>query len=109
MSKLSGYRIMWMLVMFDLPVVTKKERKAATDFRKHLEDLGFERAQLSVYMRFCPGKERAEALVGRIKQKLPPGGLVDIIMFTDKQYGNIISFHAAEQMPPRQRSQLALF
>jgi len=109
MKTLSGYRIMWMLVMFDLPVVTEKERKAATDFRKFLQGLGFERSQLSVYMRFCSGKERAETLVRRIRPKLPRGGLVDILMFTDKQYENIISFYAAEKMPPRQQNQLALF
>jgi len=100
---------MWMLVMFDLPVVSREERKAATDFRKFLEDLGFERAQLSVYMRFCSGKERAEGLVKRIRPKLPEGGLVDILMFTDKQYENIISFHAAEQIPPRPFTQLSMF
>ncbi len=30
---LSGYKLMWMMVMFDLPVSTKKERKEAGDFR----------------------------------------------------------------------------
>jgi len=42
---LSGYRLMWVAVMFDLPVVAKEERKAATDFRKLLLDLGFESCQ----------------------------------------------------------------
>ena len=36
---------MWVVVMFDLPVVEKAERKAATDFRNSLLDLGFEMAQ----------------------------------------------------------------
>lgn len=31
---------MWMIVMFDLPVVLKAERKAATDFRNALLDMG---------------------------------------------------------------------
>ena len=39
-SALSGYRIMWIFVLFDLPVGTKKERKAATKFREALLDLG---------------------------------------------------------------------
>ena len=34
MSALSGYRLMWMAVLFDLPVGTKKERKAAERARK---------------------------------------------------------------------------
>jgi len=39
--------------MFDLPVVEKAERKAATEFRNALLDLGFEMSQFSVYMRFA--------------------------------------------------------
>ena len=35
-TSLSGYRIMWMLVMFDLPVVTAPERLAANQFRHSL-------------------------------------------------------------------------
>ena len=50
---LSGYRLMWMIVMFDLPVVLKEERKAATAFRNSLLDMGFEMSQFSVYARFC--------------------------------------------------------
>jgi CRISPR-associated protein Cas2 len=39
--RLNAYRIMWIFVMFDLPVGTDKERKAATDFRKKLLKDGF--------------------------------------------------------------------
>jgi CRISPR-associated protein Cas2 len=35
---LSGYRLMWVMVLFDLPVMTKAERKAATKFRHFLLD-----------------------------------------------------------------------
>ena len=52
-TALSGYRIMWIMVMFDLPVITPSERKAANQFRLKLLDMGFLRCQLSVYMRFC--------------------------------------------------------
>lgn len=45
---LSGYRLMWMIVLFDLPVLTKRERKDANKFRKFLQDEGFDRCQLSV-------------------------------------------------------------
>ncbi len=57
---LSGYRLMWMMVLFDLPVLTKKERKAATRFRNFLLDQAFAMSQFSVYMRFCAGKEQVE-------------------------------------------------
>ena len=35
---------MWCVVMFDLPVGTKKQRSEANRFRNHLFDLGFCRA-----------------------------------------------------------------
>lgn len=40
---------MWIVVMFDLPVVEKSERKAATEFRNTLRDMGFEMSQFSVH------------------------------------------------------------
>jgi CRISPR-associated protein Cas2 len=41
-DRLNSYRIMWTLVMYDLPTETKKERKAAAKFRKELLRDGFE-------------------------------------------------------------------
>lgn len=107
---LSGYRLMWMLVMFDLPVVEKAERKEATGFRNHLQDLGFEMAQFSVYMRFCTGPGQAAALVNRLKDGLPRGGTTEVLFFTDKQYERMLSFTGRKRKPARENpSQLALF
>ena len=49
---------MWLQVMFDLPVNTKKQRKKATGFRNGLLDLGFEMIQFSVYQRSFAGYKR---------------------------------------------------
>ena len=35
-ERFSSYRIMWVFIFFDLPTETKKQRKAAADFRKYL-------------------------------------------------------------------------
>ena len=34
MDRFSEYRIMWVLVFFDLPTESKRERKLYADFRK---------------------------------------------------------------------------
>lgn len=34
MDRFSEYRIMWVLVLFDLPTETKKDKKAYAEFRK---------------------------------------------------------------------------
>ena len=100
---------MWMLVMFDLPVGTKKERKAANGFRNRLLDEGFEMAQFSVYLRFCTGKEHTETLTKRVREGLPEGGKVDILYFTDKQYENIVSFVGKTTQHRKNPDQFALF
>ena len=107
---LSGYRLMWMLVMFDLPTGTKKERKAASAFRNFLLDKGFEMNQFSVYMRFCSGKEHVETLTRHIFNNLPASGHVDLLNFTDKQYENITSFKGrSEQESKKNPTQFILF
>ena len=88
---------MWILLMFDLPVSTKRERKLAQSFRLSLLDHGFEMAQFSVYLRYCSGRKEAETYISKIKANVPGGGKVDILTFTDKQYENIISFHSGER------------
>src|SRR5690242_20444177 len=107
---LSGYRIMWMMVLFDLPVLTKRERKAATTFRKFLLDQGFEMSQLSVYLRHCVGKEQTEALTRRIEKAVPSTGKVHIVFFTDKQYETIVCFDGRTRQPARKNpEQYVLF
>lgn len=94
---LCGYRLMWVLVMFDLPVITKAERKAASDFRFSLLDLGFERCQYSVYLKFVEGYAQAESLSKKVQRQLPDGGKVYLLYFTDKQYASIIRFENSKR------------
>ncbi|MBF0416344.1 MAG: CRISPR-associated endonuclease Cas2 [Magnetococcales bacterium] len=101
---------MWLIVLYDLPVVTKAERKAATRFHKHLLDQGFEMAQFSVYMRLCAGKEQAMTYVRRIENNAPRSGRVNILTITDKQYENMICFRAGNREGQRKNpEQLVLF
>lgn len=81
-----------MLVMFDLPVVTASQRKAANRFRLSLLDMGFLRSQLSVYMRFCTSAKQVQVYCRRVEMALPSGGEVNIMQLTDKQYERVISF-----------------
>lgn len=98
---LTGYRLMWVAVMFDLPVVEKAERKAATAFRNALLDLGFEMAQFSVYMRFCASQGQVDTYCRRVEEALPEGGRVNVLTFTDKQYERIVSFIGKARQPTK--------
>ena len=101
---------MWLFVMFDLPVLTKKERKQATEFRNSLLDLGFEMSQFSVYLKYCASGDKAESLGLQVRRHLPFGGKVDILSITDKQFANIQRFHGSTPVKRRARPrQLHLF
>lgn len=107
---LSGYRLMWLYVMFDLPVGTDAERKTASKFRKFLLDQGFEMAQFSVYLRFARSKEAAETFIRHIQSALPKAGKVHIVTITDKQYGNARIFTGRKgERRPQNPDQLVMF
>jgi CRISPR-associated protein Cas2 len=91
---LSQYRNMWVLVFFDLPTETKKERKAASRFRKELLQDGFTMFQFSIYMRTCPSRENAEVHSKRVKHSLPEHGHVGILKITDKQFAMMELFYS---------------
>lgn len=109
-TQLTGYRLMWIFVMFDLPVTTKAQSRAATKFREFLLDEGFEKSQFSVYARFCNGKEQFETYLRRVENNLPDRGDVHILTFTDKQYENIVRFSGQRRRKQKKNpDQLALF
>lgn len=110
MDRLSEYRIMWVLIFFDLPTETKKERKAYATFRKQLLNDGFNMFQFSIYVRHCASAENADVHIKRVKKNLPEYGHVGILCITDKQFGSIELFYgkkaqSAEPVP----QQLELF
>lgn len=107
---LSGYRLMWILVMFDLPTDTKQQRKEAGAFRNFLLDDGFERSQFSVYARFVNGKEAFATRVTRIERHLPSSGDIQILNFTDRQYRDVVHFSDQGRRNARENpQQLVMF
>lgn len=105
-NRLSEYRVMWLMVFFDLPTETKKDRKAYAQFRKDLINDGFTMYQFSVYIRHCASKENAEVHTKRVKCYLPARGKTSIMCVTDKQFGNIDLFYGSDKKdyrnPPEQ-------
>lgn len=85
---------MWILVFFDLPTETKRQRKAASGFRKYLLKDGFTMFQFSIYTRFCNSRENTEVHIKRVKAGLPKEGKVGILTVTDRQFGMMEVFFA---------------
>ena len=109
-KSLNAYKIMWLFVVFDLPVTTKRDRKNANQFRKNLLKDGFTMMQFSVYIRHCASKESMEIHMKRVERFVPPKGKVSMIFITDKQYGDIKNFWAKKEVKFKKKPlQLELF
>jgi len=104
----SGYRAMWLMAMFDLPVKTKKQRARANRFRKQLIEIGFTRLQLSVYGRFCASEDATKSPRSAIKRMLPPGGEVRVYAITDRQFGRAEIYACRKPIPTEEPPQLFL-
>ncbi len=110
MDRFSEYRVMWVLVLFDLPTDTKRDRKAADVFRKNLQKDGFTMFQFSIYIRHCASVENADVHIKRVKSFLPEFGHVGILCITDKQFGQIELFFGKKPEEPKSPGQqLELF
>lgn len=101
---------MWVLVHFDLPTDTKKDRKNYAVFRKKIMADGFSMFQFSMYIRHCNSRENADVHIKRVKSMLPPKGHVGIMCVTDKQFGMMEIFRGREPVDtPETSQQLELF
>jgi len=101
---------MWVLVFFDLPTETKKDRKIYTEFRKKLLSDGFSMFQFSIYLRHCASMENAEVHIKRVKKNLPEKGHVGIMAITDKQLGMMEIYYGKKPAEPMDiPQQLELF
>lgn len=80
---------MRLVVLFDLPVKTKKQRHDATAFRNFLLKDGYYMLQYSVYVRVCNGADAVQKHRARLQDHLPDNGAVRVMVITEKQYESI--------------------
>lgn len=79
-------RFMRLIVFFDLPTNTKKQRRAATKFRNLLLKEAFDMLQYSIYVRVCKGQEIVNKYISILEDNLPSEGNIRVLQITDKQY-----------------------
>jgi CRISPR-associated protein Cas2 len=107
---LSAYKGMWLLVMFDLPVITQKHRRMYTHFRKELLKRGFVMLQYSIYARYCASEDTSSHYKKYISHILPEEGEVRLVSLTDHQFGKMeIYLGEKREKPEKIPVQLELF
>lgn len=95
-----AWRAMWLMVSYDLPVGSPKERRQEVRFRKALEKDGFVRINFSVYGRFCGSVQTLASTKDRIRRRAPDRGHLLMIEFTDGQWGRIEHLHKGDYRLP---------
>ncbi|WP_304503439.1 CRISPR-associated endonuclease Cas2 [Companilactobacillus versmoldensis] len=80
------YRVMRLIVMFDLPTLSASDRRNYRQFRKHLLQDGFLMMQESIYTCILIDRQAANLLEKKISLYAPQKGLIQTMIVTEKQY-----------------------
>ena len=80
---------MRLLIFFDLPVETSRERKEYAKFHKFLIKNGFIMMQKSVYSKLVINNVTSTAIKQKISANVPPDGVVEMLEVTENQFSRI--------------------
>ena len=80
---------MRLIVFFDLPVETAKDRKNYARFRKFLQMQCFLMMQESVYSKLCLNGSVVQSALKSLKRNKPPRGLVQALAISERQFSTI--------------------
>ncbi len=102
---------MRLIVFFDLPTKTKKDKRAYVLFRRFLLKDGYDMLQFSVYGRVVNGFDDAEKHLKRLQDSLPPAGSVRCLKVTEKQFTKMLILVGDTSLQEKMvtQSQLLLF
>lgn len=75
--------------MFDLPVVTEKDRKIYSKFRNFLLDDGYFMLQYSIYTRICKNADDVKKHEIKLSINMPQKGNIRLLQVTENQFQNM--------------------
>lgn len=86
-----SYRFMRIIVFFDLPTLTDRDKREYRKFRKYLLHNGFVMMQESVYTRMVLNQTVQKTVIEALKKNKPADGLVQAVVITEKQFSNMVN------------------
>ncbi len=84
-----NFRFMRLLLFFDLPVETSKNKKEYRHFVRDIKKEGFFMMQKSVYVKMAVDSKSGRQTINRINKLTPDEGSVIILSVTEHQFQNI--------------------
>ena len=92
-----NYKFMRLMVFFDLPMLTDKDRREYNRFHKYLLKNGFIMMQKSVYSKLVVNNVTSAAVKQRIRDNVPNDGIVELLEITENQFSKIEYLVGEEQ------------
>lgn len=80
---------MRVIVLFDLPVLTDRNKRDYRHFHKYLVKSGFLILQESVYCKLVPNSITGDNITEMIRKNSPQSGLIQVLHVTEKQYSKM--------------------
>lgn len=80
---------MRVIIFFDLPINTSKNKRDYRIFRKNLLKMGFLMMQESVYSKLVVNSTMADTVIENIKKNKPSEGIVQALKVTEKQFSKM--------------------
>lgn len=77
---------MRLIVMFDLPTVSKTDQQKYNKFRTFLLQNGYYMLQFSIYVKLCTNYDDLRKHIKRLRFHIPDKGNVRCLTVTEKQY-----------------------
>ncbi len=75
--------------MFDLPTTTSVDLREYRYFRQYLIKSGYIMMQESIYTKLAVNLSACNRMKAQIKKNLPKDGLVQMLVITEKQFGDM--------------------
>ncbi len=102
----SKYRMGWLFVSFDLPVVDKEDMRLANTFRKDLLKMGYYMLQNSMYVKACVTYEKTDQYIKQVKMAAPATGCIHIFFITDIQWSKSVCIEKADYKKSKYKKEL---
>ena len=82
----SDYNTMRVIIMYDLPSISKDDHYFYTKFHNGILQLGYIQIQESVYSKVIQSKTLSDNHIEKIKKIIPPKGKIRAYILTEAQY-----------------------
>lgn len=82
---------MRMILFFDLPTLTSRQRREYRQFIKHLDSEGFVMIQFSVYSKLCINNSSANTMAKKTIMNCPADGDIRFLIISESQYQKIVN------------------